>query len=215
MSIGETFRTDYKFNPERFKGRTCLLIGGGRSVWEDFEYAKKLCPGADTFAVNAVGCYVPDTLNYWFSLHAYYLKTWHTVRQMVFRGHNYKRPILFSTKKITADGVVEGDIDATWLFGDDTIRRSAKQGGSLEDSGFFAMCIALVLGYSRVWLVGCPADDSGHIFIPKWEYLEHDRNAIKQAWINTITKYPEDLKRVRSCSGLTKELLGGPDGHST
>jgi hypothetical protein len=187
----------------------CLVIGGAPCVWEDFKYAKELFPNSHTLAVNAIGAYVPGSLTYWFSLHCAYLKTWHQVRKMTFKGHNYKKPLLFSLRH-TGEGVEKGDIDAVWQFGDPTISRSAKHGGSLEDSGFFAMCIALVLGYKRVLLVGCPADDSGHIFIPQWEYLEHDKEAIRKAWESTLERYPEVCQQVRSCSGLTKELLGAP-----
>lgn len=209
MSLISECSTDYRVNPQRNSGRICLVIGGGKNVWDEFKQAKEDTPNADTLAVNAVGCYVPGSLNYWFSLHCFYLKTWETVRRMCYKGEGYKRPTLFSLRHTSADGVQKGDIDAIWQFGDPTLKRSAKHGGSLEDSGFFAMCIALVMGYGRVHLVGCPADDSGHVFIPDWEYLEHDKEAIKQAWISTMARFPEVSQRVRSYGGLTKELLGG------
>jgi len=205
-------QTDYKFRSLRNAGRTCLVVGGARGVWEDFRQAKKDTPDAHVLAVNAIGCYVPGPLHYWFSLHCYYLKVWHEVRKMMFKGHNYQRPQLWALRH-TGEGVVKGDMNGIWQFGDPTISQSAKHGGSLEDSGFFAMCIALVLGYTRVHLVGCPADDSGHVFIPQWEYLEHDKAAIRKAWESTIDKFPEVPERVRSYSGLTRELLGGPDGN--
>jgi len=131
---------------------------------------------------------------------------------MCFKGHNYKKPSLFSLQHTSRDGVEKGDIDAVWSFKDYILQHSAKHGGSLEDSGFFAMCIAIVLGYTRVWLVGCPADDSGHIFIPQWEYLQHDKQKIREAWILTMEEYPEIVEKVRSFSGLTKDLLGEPYG---
>jgi hypothetical protein len=209
MSLEEIVKTDHKWRKFQHSGKTCLVIGGARGVWEDFTQAKKDTPEADVLAVNAIGCYVPGKLNYWFSLHAFYLKTWHTVRKMTFKGHGYQKPALWALRH-TGEGVEKGDMDAVWQFGDPTISRSAKRSGSLEDSGFFAMCIALVLGYSRVHLVGCPADDSGHVFIPKWEYLEHDKEAIRRAWVSTLDTYPECRERVRSYSGLTQELLGAP-----
>lgn len=206
-------KTDVRCPQPRLATQTCLVVGGAKGVWDDFRQAKQATPEAHVLAVNAVGCYVPDPLQYWFSLHCAYLKTWHQVRKMTFKGHHYQRPQLWALRH-TGEGVEKGDMDGIWQFGDPTISQSAKHGGSLEDSGFFAMCIALALGFGRVHLVGCPADDSGHVFIPEWNYLEHDKAAIRRAWEATITKFPEVPARVRSYSGLTRELLGGPDGHS-
>ena len=211
MGLTSRVTTDFSFVPERYQHKTCLVIGGAPSVWEDFKEAKAIYPHADTMAVNAIGSYVPGKLTYWFSLHCYYLKVWHQVRKMLYKGDaTYQAPILFSLRH-TGEGVQKGDIDAIWKFEDATIECSAKNGGSLEDSGFFAMCIALVMGYRHVCLVGCPADASGHVFIPEWEYLQHDKQKIKEAWERTMVKYPEVPARVRSMSGLTRELLGAPE----
>ena len=209
MGLTEVVITDYTLNPARLKSSTCLVIGGGVGVWDEFKQAKIDTPNAHVMAVNAVGCYVPKPLHYWFSLHCYRLKQWDILRRICDK-ETPDTPILFSLKHTSRDGVEQGDINAIWQFGDPTISKSAKHGGSLEDSGFFAMCIALVMGYGRVHLVGCPADDSGHVFIPEWKYLEHDKEKIKEAWVATMGQFPEILERVRSYSGLTKQLLGEP-----
>lgn len=74
-------------------------------MWEDFKEAKSTYPNADTMAVNAIGSYVPGKLTYWFSLHCYYLKVWHQVRKMLYKGDaTYQAPILFSLRH-TGEGV--------------------------------------------------------------------------------------------------------------
>jgi hypothetical protein len=158
-------------DPVHSRKDICLLIGGGRGVWEDYtraiDEANKAQRSWSTFAVNAIGMYVPDQLDYWFSLHCDRLVAWEHCRLLGCAGR-YRKPKLISFRE-TGEFCKEGQIDATVRFGDPTVKRSAKHGGSLEDSGFFAMCIALCMGFKSVWLVGCPADDSGHVFIPDWK----------------------------------------------
>jgi len=192
----------------------CIVLGGGPNVWQEYnELVERLTLGPrkafHVLAVNAVGAYAP-ICHYWFSLHCDYLVVWALTRKLMYRGNGpYKSPQLITTKKT---GQFAGSepfqpIDISCSIGGPTIQKSAKHGGSLEDSGFFAMCLAVAAGYHQVYLVGCPADDSGHVFIPKWTYLQHDKNAIRVAWEDTLNRYPILRERVRSRSGLTKELL--------
>jgi len=186
-----------------------LVVGGGPTVWDDYRRLTARLTTYQVLAVNAVGCYVPEC-HYWFSLHADYLANWALTRQLLDKGHGYTKPMLIAlhTTGQYAGNPIFPSIDREVSIGDPTIKRSAKHGGALEDSGFFAMCLGVAAGFQRVYLVGMPADDSGHIFIPKWNYLEHDTQAIREAWMSTLSQYPILKERVRSMSGLTRELLG-------
>ena len=80
-------------------------------------------------------------------------------------------------------------------------------GSGNGSSGLFAAKVALVdLGFDRVTLCGVPLTVTDHITGPDTPF----RNALdwRKAWADLA---PEWRARMRSMSGWTRQLLGGPD----
>lgn len=77
-------------------------------------------------------------------------------------------------------------------------------------TSFFAVLIALEMGYKRIVLAGCPMDAKGHWYFenqtygPKWDAETY------QVWFEFAAE--EYSRKVRSMSGYTKTLLGKPEG---
>ncbi len=76
-------------------------------------------------------------------------------------------------------------------------------GGS---SGCFGAAVGVALGYDKVILCGCPADNTGNFYDPPWlpGNFSHKRKVWKYAKENYFHG------KVFSMSGWTRELLGGP-----
>lgn len=83
-------------------------------------------------------------------------------------------------------------------------------------SALNAVYTALAMGYSRVLLCGVPLDNQPHYWQAPWERSNFEREVAQnnhgtlQFWGSAASKAFDG--RVRSMSGRTRELLGGPDG---
>jgi len=72
-------------------------------------------------------------------------------------------------------------------------------------SGLFAVKVCLSLGFTRIILAGIPMDQQPH-FNKSAEWQEAD--LYRRGWMAQLKKIQP---HVRSCSGWTRSLLGGPD----
>jgi len=159
-----------------------LILGGAKCVWDD---VKSLSPWEHPVAaVNDVGAMWQGSLLFWASLHPRKFKQWEPRRK--------------------ANGFPAGYIKYGNKYGKPMIDRiSADWGGS---SGLFAIKIALELGFDQIIIAGVPMEaEQGHFFDKaQWTAC----NQYRAAW----ERHLNDIKPfVRSCSGWTKRLLGGPD----
>lgn len=76
-------------------------------------------------------------------------------------------------------------------------------------SGLYAVWVALQLGFTNILLAGIPIDASPHYYGEDAPALGRFLPHYREGWLNA----QKDLDgRVRSMSGWTKELLGGPEG---
>jgi len=174
----------------QFSGRL-LIVGGARCVWDDIDQL----PGrlekwtGDIMAVNDVGQHIHQFIRHWATLHPEYMPGWHAYRY----GHNYgaRGHVYTHSTKIAAA------IQFVWDL--------PLAGGS---SGLFAAKIALLMGYEEIVLAGMPMDGSGHFFDPPW--LDH--SGLGRADLIEWEQAREVVfgGRVRSLSGKTREILGGP-----
>lgn len=73
-------------------------------------------------------------------------------------------------------------------------------------SGLNAVYVGLGMGYDKIILAGVPIDGTGHYFEPEWKKTNYEK--MMRYWDNA-NKHVFDGK-VKSLSGLTRELLGEP-----
>lgn len=74
-------------------------------------------------------------------------------------------------------------------------------------SALFSVLIALEMGYTRIYLAGCPMDSKGHWYFPDEDYGPRWSMETYPAWMDFART--SAAKKVRSLSGYTLQLLGG------
>ena len=160
-----------------------LILGGAKCVWDDI--ASLGIWEHEVAAVNDIGARWKGPLVFWVSLHPRKLKDWETRRIKNGYPQGY---VKYSNRSgyPMVDFVIED-----W-------------GGS---SGLYAIKIALQLGYKDIIIAGMPMDaEQAHYFSKSKKWKEAD--GYRKAWLE---KYDLIAPYVKSCSGWTKELLGGPE----
>ena len=183
----------------KFNG-PCIVLGSARGVWEDFEPIKDL--GYAIMAINEIGLFLNQDLHHWFSFQSDWLEA--SLAYRIRYASSKKHPPWGHG----FHGQWELNGVNAWQFQDQTVKDCRNQ-SRIENSGFIAMCLAVVLGYHPVILCGCPADLSGHIIKPPWQcrgvYGDQRGNLEKM-----VAAHPEIGESVRSMSGVTKDVLGAP-----
>jgi hypothetical protein len=165
-----------------------MIIGGGRSMWDDYEKAMALCPKWHTIIVNCAGFVIDRPVEHLFSWH------WAQISAIKkFRLAEWPdcKAIVHSNKK-------NGKVDCVWDFS-----------GERSVSGLAAIDLAFLLGYNKVILVGIPQDNSGYFYkSPKMINTDlFDRDRLRE-----VTKLASEYSgKIRSFSGHTKEVYGYPN----
>lgn len=170
---------------------TGLAIGGARCVWDDLRAVEDMSDMAYTEwpglvgACNAVGETL-QRLDHWCSLHWDSIEGWKSARW----AHFPKRAMPQIWTRNPPLGVrTDANITDHW-------------GGS---SGLFTVKVLLEQGCDRVICVGIPLDEQPHFNKPhQWKMPPEYR-------MDWERHYDRIKDRVRSASGWTRELLGGPE----
>ena len=169
-------------------GRTALVCGSGRGVFEDFD---RVYDGSQVvFAANDVGMYLPH-IDHFVSLHTTKLDHWVAIRRDD------------SSKGI---GNKDFHVHDGGLYGPRDWYQWEALTPTMALSGLFAAQIAYLMGCERIVLVGCPNDSTPRFF---------EREGRNGAYVNVqrqVTQemaYKPDFKAaVRSVSGWSKEFFG-------
>lgn len=166
-----------------------IALGGADSVWRDLDQAKALL-GDIRYVVGAcndAGVTYEGDLEIWATLHPEKLKKWVDLK-------NFYQPASVVTSFYTHRPHRTLDFPVT-------IRPEYRPGSS----GMYLVDCSLAKGFERVVLCGMPMDPVPHYFDKKnWDYAKNYR----EAWVSAKTEY---AGKVRSMSGWTRDLLGGPD----
>lgn len=192
-------------------GGVALVIGSGRTVWEDLD--RFLGPNktqplqrrllqwteetgwdgrhGDVIAVNDIGMYLHCHVRHWASLHGDHLVLRSNIRARV-------RPS--SVKPTLHCHVDHPGVNVVW--------RLVNNGGL---SGLFAAKVAILMGYDRVVMAGCPTDDTGCFFDPADAGGPHGQRHVGLAWQQEMQQIPALRELVRSMSGNTRKWLGEPE----
>lgn len=184
------------------------VLGGAPNVWDDFGVLRAMVGGrwdGLVIVVNDVGVHYPDRVDAWATLHPEKLAEadpdhpggWSWERQRREFGH----PGGYTTYARRRPDLVH-EIVENW------------GGGSV--ALYAAGPIAFRLGADRVVLCGCPLDTSGAFAGSTTSHTVSEHlETYRQGWVRRIERGREPgrylTENVRSLSGWTKELLGGPD----
>lgn len=185
-----------------------VILGRHSDVWTELDAAKQLIrsvAGQTTpvtiIATKRAGRDYDGPVHEWPSFHPELFKPWIAIRA------KYNRPPalrLWSARSPRVKKPDTGGLVINWL---------ASQGGS---SGMLGVQVGLAIGHppyqnepqiDRLILCGIPMEkskryDDNQIWREAELYREH--------WIKFFGDNPQHKDRVRSMSGWTKELLGGP-----
>jgi hypothetical protein len=163
---------------------TVRIIGGGSSMWKDFQESEVLLQGTDVICVNIAGMVIPK---------AEHLFSWH--KKQISAIKDFRMAEWPDDKSIVHSVSEYRNINWEWRFN-----------GGTSVSGLSCIDLAYLLGYTRIALVGIPMDGNGYFYKPndnvdmhdKWRHREVGR--LKQV-------YDE---KVKSFSGYTNEIFGHP-----
>ncbi len=177
----------------QYKGRTLLILGSGLNVWSEFDAIKRKEPNADVMCINFsfVGLeWLMRTnqvqVQHWVSLHAEHF----ALRDIYFKDHGIK----------THGKVKFRDyVDYVWFVN--------REGSG----GLFALKIALLLGYSKIILVGMPMDNTRRFYDHPAAECQFQDPALVLAW-KDFPGYigEENAKKISGMSGMPREIFGGP-----
>lgn len=161
------------------------VLGGARGVWVELQDLERLAGGRPDLivATNDAGVVYPGRLDAWATLHHERFNDWRARR--------------------CGNADYRAFIHAPFPGCDAEVVRELWSGSS----GLYAAQVALhELGARRVVLCGCPLDaDRAHFFDrADWSDAHIFRRGFDAA-------LPVIRDAVRSMSGWTRELLGGPD----
>lgn len=164
-----------------------LVIGSADCVWDDLDRVPTGWPDL-VLAVNMAGATYPGIIDHWCSLHPEKFPGWISTRRALGHPGGYTR---WAGKRVK--GVDHGPVD----------RVIEHDGGT---SAGLAIKVALHLGATQVVLAGCPQTNTPHFHDPRrWAHSD-------ACWPEWVRLHADGkLDRVRSLSGRTRDLLGGPD----
>lgn len=176
----------------------CLITGDGRSLPEDKGAFLSWGAPHDTICIGRSIKLFPEALH-WMNADGETAIAW--ARQL-----KQQRPGLITHTLGPVEGFdVDWDIEQPDYHYEEITHERGRLHGS---SAFFAALAAVAMGYERVVLAGCPLDAEGHwyfenLYGPLWLGLDF------MAWLDFSRT--EDARRVRSMSGYTRQILGGPE----
>jgi hypothetical protein len=181
----------------------CIIVAGARGVYEEYESAKEFlgkCNKPFTLlAVNDIGCFIKGNVYAIITAHPEWASGWIAWRTGV--GHSGYGPECMNRPLIYAD-TQHPCVDVVW----------SGLGNQVGTSGMLACLIAICMGFDKIILAGMPLDFSiPHFFSPYLIHQSDESNVInKSSWEYATTKLPTFPQKIRSMSGITKQMLGEP-----
>lgn len=184
--------------------RTALVIGSGHTVHKDLV---TYCGPVDgVVACNEAGTLWPRDLDAWVSLHCRYFKEKGWRQERADKGYPEAKRHFGHLEafrgSLAQSRYLTPDIEKT----DYRVTPEARSGSS----GLFAAKVALIdLGFDRAVLCGIPMTPEPHFTgRDNWVRKNGSAEGFRRAWIDCPQSF---LDRMRSMSGWTRILLGGPD----
>lgn len=189
------FPVKYK---DAYQGYKLLVVGGGWCVWRDL--AKVDWGQYHIMTVNDIYMHFPGDIHHMYSNNHEEMHNWIAARVDRYRNTYTRTTIRHSNRY--------GDHVVLWPW----------TGHGTSSLG--AIFTGLALGYDEILLAGIPLDNGGHYYDPRpdegWGNRRFSNFEVEIPDKEGKMKYWEDAKkrvfdnRVKSLSGRTRELLGGP-----
>lgn len=175
--------------------RSALVIGCGDCIWEDIKTAQSLGKYDSVYCVKMAGIYWPHKFKSWVSLHPEFMQGYQAERRE--RGYP-------DGYEIVAPLHGEVGMHAKHKVDRRVSYRFPGMNASAS-SGIYAAKVAMEDGFDRIVLAGVPMQAEQKHFIrgKEWKQCDAFLSGLKQS-------IPFLKDKVRSVSGLTKELLGPP-----
>lgn len=176
--------------------KIAIVCGSARCLWDDLAELEGV--DADLVAVGFSGMALPRRPVHWVSQHAF--------------DFQWMLPYLKRGRVLTDSGLFVRHIEThsnracacvlhVWP------KSVMPDRGS---SGESAARVSLAMGYERVILAGVPLDDQGHFYDPPPGLMGasyYNYSTYVKSWESSAAEF---AGRVRSVSGLTRDLLGAP-----
>lgn len=176
---------------------TALCLGGGDTLFNDLKLLEEKGIGFDAvFACNDAGAEWYGELEGWVTLHPEKLDKWTERRAQ--KGFPQAKQLY--SHRIHHKSKTSSLVKAT------DFRFPNQRGGGSGSSGLYTAKVALVdCGFDRVIFAGVPMTMTPHFFDKvQWR----SSTGFRKAW---LTVDDATRARMRSCSGWTRVLLGGPN----
>jgi len=181
---------------DKYLGKRLVVVCGGRCVWDDLALLG-VRPGPDNsgydiLCVNDIVMHYPGTVKHFYSNDKAWSPKWLAARREL---HTRRYGAVQHSHSCHG-----GQNSWPW-----------PGHGS---SSLGAVYTGLALGYDPVILCGAPLDDRGHYFDPPWVKTNFKREVGLKGTGEMM--YWQDARdkvfqgRVKSMSGRTRSLLGGP-----
>ena len=175
--------------------KTALIVGCADCLWDDVKTAHALGKYDATYCVKMAGIYWPHKFQTWVSLHP----EW----QAGYEGERKERGYPDGYETV---GPLQGEVGMHAKHKVDR-RVSYRFPGSnaSASSGIYAAKVAMEDGYGRIVLAGIPMQAEQNHFIRGKEWKQCDSFIV-----GLYAAIPFLDGKVKSVSGLTRELLGAP-----
>lgn len=182
-----------------------LIMGSARCLWDDLKALgdwphERMC-------LNVTGLLWRGEFRHWATLHPDVAWFHPSSPFWRFNRQNHVRPIWLHGSSYNAISIAKLGPNAAHVY-EWPFERRLRNGST----GLFGVEVALALGHDPVVLAGVPLDGSGYFWepaeMPIWlgGFAQQDIHA---TWAERAALWGG---RVKSLSGYTRQLLGGPEG---
>lgn len=175
---------------------SALIVGCADRVWRDVEEAQKLATFDKIYCVKLAGVHWKERFDYWITLHPEYMDDYEKQRHELGYPNGYEivAPLVCELGDHGTKGTVHRRVSYRY-----------PEMSSSASSGIYGAKVALGDGHSRVVLAGIPMSNENHFSRGRpWTQ--------KGCFVAGFEKsIPHMRGRVKSMSGMTREILGAPD----
>lgn len=183
--------------------KTAIILGSAINWLDDYESVKPMLPDDyAVFAVKYAGVLWPYDLDYWVSLHVE--KFAPLIDARAANGYPSAKTLFVHRNQMPRER-------GKWRMPEATIQpdfRWPKEDNS-GSSSLYAVKCAMIEGFNRIVLCGCPLDKGAEHIEPNAKpRFGKDADRFMSGW---RAAYPFIKDAVRSMSGKTADMLGTPD----
>ncbi len=176
--------------------KSALVVGCAACVWDDVAAAQDMHLFDAVYCVKLAGVHWPGPFKVWATLHPEFMLDYSKQRA----ANNFP----MGGYEIVAPLAGEVSRDHSKHPVDRRVSYRFKGMNASASSGIYGAKVALDDGYDRIVMAGIPMDTSNHFTRGKpWGHLDSFTDGFSKS-------VPFLRGKVKSMSGMTKDVLGGP-----